>query len=126
VKNIENDIPDLEVLGDSDSEYLIAGWGGTFGAITEAVNRLRQRGVKLAQVHFRYLNPFPKNTGTILKNYKKILCPELNMGQLSKILKSEFLADVEPFNKIQGLPFKSSEIESKIESMIGVKNNGRE
>ncbi|MGE5859742.1 MAG: 2-oxoacid:acceptor oxidoreductase subunit alpha [Ignavibacteria bacterium] len=123
VKNIENDIPDLEVWGDADSEYLIAGWGGSFGAITEAVNRLRQKEIKLAQVHFKYLNPFPKNTGTILKKYKKILCPELNMGQLSKILKSEFLVDVEPFNKIQGLPFKSSEIESKIESMVGINRN---
>ncbi len=76
-------------------------------------------------MHFRYLNPLPKNTGEILKQYEKILCPEINMGQLAKILRSEFLADVESFNKIQGLPFKSSEIENKIISMLGVKTNGR-
>ena len=81
--------------------------------------------MKVAHVHFRYLNPFPKNTGNVLRKYKKILCPELNMGQLSKLLRDEFLVDVESFNKIQGLPFKSSEIETKIEAMIGGKNNGK-
>jgi len=125
VKNIENDIPDLEVFGDADADLLVVGWGGTYGSITEAVNRIREKGMKVAQVHFRYLNPFPKNTGNVLKGYKKILCPELNMGQLSKLLREEFLVDIEPYNKIQGLPFKSSEIETKIETMIGGKNNGK-
>jgi 2-oxoglutarate ferredoxin oxidoreductase subunit alpha len=124
VKNIENDLPLLTVEGDKDAELLVAGWGGTYGAITEAVNRVRKNGKKVAQVHFRYLNPMPKNTGEILGKYKKILCPELNMGQLAKLLRSEFLADVEPFNKIQGLPFKSSEIEKKINLIVGG-NNGR-
>ncbi len=125
VKNAENDIPLLEVEGDEDAELLVVGWGSTFGAITEAVNRLRANGFKVAQTHLRYLNPLPRNTGEVLKRYKKILCPEINMGQLAKILRHEFLADVEPFNKIQGLPFKSSEIETKIEKMLGVKSNGR-
>jgi 2-oxoglutarate ferredoxin oxidoreductase subunit alpha len=124
VKNIENDIPLLKVEGDEDADILVVGWGGTYGAITEAVNRIRANGKKIAQVHFRYLNPFPKNTGEILKKYKHILCPELNLGQLSKILRSEFLADVISFNKVQGIPFKSSEIETKIESLTGG-GNGR-
>jgi len=124
VKNIENDIPELEVRGDKDAELLVIGWGGTHGAITEAVDRARNRGLKVARAHFRYLNPLPKNTGEILKRYKKILCPELNMGQLSKVLRSGFLVDIESFNKIQGLPFKSSEIENKINSILGG-NNGR-
>jgi 2-oxoglutarate/2-oxoacid ferredoxin oxidoreductase subunit alpha len=125
VKNIENDIPLLKVSGDEDAEILVLGWGSTSGSITEAVNRLRSRGYKIAQTHFKYLNPLPKNTAKVLKQYKKILCPEINMGQLSKILRHEFLADIEAFNKVQGLPFKSSEIEDKLASMLGVKSNGR-
>ena len=124
VKNMENDIPELEVRGDKDAELLVIGWGGTHGAITEAVDRARSKGLKVARVHFRYLNPLPKNTGEILRRYKKILCPELNMGQLSKILRNEFLVDIESFNKIQGLPFKSSEIENRISKILGG-NNGR-
>ncbi len=120
VKNVELDIPDLEVSGDKDADLLVVGWGGTFGSITEAVNRLRKKGNKIAQVHFKYISPYPKNTAKVLKSYKKILCPELNLGQLAHLLKADFMVDVEPFNKIQGLPFKSSEIENKIESLLGV------
>ena len=125
IKNMENDIPKLEVRGDKDADLLVIGWGGTHGAITEAVDRVRSKGFKVARTHFRYLNPLPKNTGEVLKKYKKILCPELNMGQLSKILRNEFLVDIESFNKIQGLPFKSSEIENRISKILGG-SNGRE
>ncbi len=119
VKNIENDIPPLEVTGDKDADLLVIGWGGTYGAITEAVNRVRGKGKKAAQAHFKYLNPFPKNTADVLKKYKHIICAELNLGQLAKILRSEFNIDTESLTKIQGLPFKSSEIENKIESYLG-------
>ncbi len=123
VKNIESDIPPLEVIGDEDADLLVVGWGSTYGAITEAVKRVRKKGYKIAQAHFKYLFPFPENTGKILKKYNKILCPELNMGQLTKVLKGEFLIDVIPYTKIQGLPFKTSEIEIKLESLLGGKNN---
>jgi len=126
VKNIENDIPLLKVDGDKDAELLVVGWGGTYGAIIEAINRVRSKGKRVAQAHFKYINPLPKNTGEVLKSYKHVLCPELNMGQLARLLRSEFLVDVESFNKIQGLPFKSSEIELKIESILGGKDNGRD
>lgn len=119
VKNIENDIPDLKVNGDINADLIVVGWGGTYGAIVEAVAKARNNGYKVAQAHFRYLNPFPKNTGEVLKKYKKVLCPELNMGQFTRYLRSEFLIDVEPLNKIQGLPFKSSEIADKIYSILG-------
>jgi 2-oxoglutarate ferredoxin oxidoreductase subunit alpha len=124
IKNMENDIPELEVRGDINADLLVIGWGGTHGSITEAVDRARSKGLKVARTHFRYLNPMPRNTGEVLRKYKKVLCPELNMGQLSKILRNEFLVDIESFNKIQGLPFKSSEIENKIYSILGG-NNGR-
>lgn len=125
VKNAENDIPELEVMGDKDADLLIVGWGGTYGSITEAVNRTRRTGMKVAQAHFRYLNPLPKNTADVLNKYKKIICPELNLGQLSFYLRGMFLVDVEPFVKIQGLPFKSSEIERKIENYFSGGSNGR-
>ncbi len=120
VKNIENDIPELAVTGDADAEVLVIGWGGTYGAITEAVSRIRKKGHKVAQVDFKYLNPFPKNTGKVLGKYKHIICAELNMGQLAKFLRSEFLTEIDSYTKIQGLPFKNSEIERKIESVLGV------
>lgn len=125
VDNIKHDIPQLEIYGDHNADIAIVGWGGTYGAITEAVRRLRAKGNKVAQIHFRYLNPFPSNTDEVLKKFKRILCPELNLGQLSKILKIHFDVDLVEYNKIQGLPFKSSEIELKYESMIGGNGNGR-
>ncbi|GAB4290084.1 MAG: 2-oxoacid:acceptor oxidoreductase subunit alpha [Ignavibacteriaceae bacterium] len=119
IKNAENDIPLLKTTGDEDADLIVIGWGGTYGSITEAVNRVRAKGKKVAQAHFQYLNPFPKNTESVLKKYKRILLPELNMGQLAKLLTAEFKVDIESFTKIQGLPFKSSEIVTKIESLLG-------
>ena len=124
VKKIQDDIPDLEVTGDKDAELLIAAWGGTYGSVTEAVANLRKKGHKVAQVHFTYLNPFPKNTKEVLSKYKQILVPERNLGQLSKMLKSAYLVDVIEFNKVQGSPFKSSEIENKVISIFGGENVG--
>jgi len=122
VKKIQDEIPDLEVTGDEDADLLVAAWGGTFGSVSEAVGNLRKKGLKIAQVHFKYLNPFPKNSKAVLSKYKQILVPERNLGQLSKMIKSEFLLDVIEFNKIQGSPFKSSEIETKIISLLGGEN----
>lgn len=122
VKKIQDDIPDLEIMGDEDADLLVAGWGGTYGSVTEAVSNLRKKGYKIAQVHFKYIHPFPKNTKEVLSKFKQILVPERNLGQLSKLLKAEFLKDVIEFNKIQGSPFKSSEIENKIISLFGGEN----
>lgn len=124
VKNVENDIPDLKVEGDPDADILMIGWGGTYGAITDAVSNVNEKGKKVAQAHFRYLNPFPKNTEEVLKKYKYIICPELNMGQLSFLIKSRYLIEIDSFTKIQGQPFKSSELEEKIKKVLGGMNNG--
>ncbi len=118
IAGIAKDIPPLEVQGEEDAELLVVGWGGTFGSILTAVNRCRQRGMKVAMAHFRYLNPMPANTEEVLKGYKKILAPELNCGQLSLLLRGKFLVDIEGLNKVQGKPFLVSEIEDKIESML--------
>lgn len=122
VKKIQDDIPDLEIMGDEYADLLVAGWGGTYGSVTEAVSNLRKKGYKIAQVHFKYIHPFPKNTKEVLSKFKQILVPERNLGQLSKLLKAEFLQDVIELNKIQGSPFKSSEIENKIISLFGGEN----
>jgi 2-oxoglutarate ferredoxin oxidoreductase subunit alpha len=124
VKNIAKDIPDLEVDGEPEGELLVLGWGGTFGAITEAVMNVRKAGFKVSQAHLKYLNPFPKNTEDVLKRFKKILIPEINLGQLSKLIKSEFMIPVVQFNIVRGLPFRTSDIETKIIETIGG-NNGR-
>ncbi len=118
IENIAETIPDLEVIGDADAELLIAGWGSTYGSITTAVERLRRRGLKLAQVHFRYLNPMPKNTESVLKRFRKILVPELNSGQLSWLLRAKYLVPAVGVNKVQGKPFLVSELEAAIEKAL--------
>jgi 2-oxoglutarate ferredoxin oxidoreductase subunit alpha len=118
IDNIAETIPDLEVKGPADAELLVIGWGGTFGSITTAVQRAQRRGLKVAQAHFRYLNPMPKNTAAVLKRFKKILVPELNAGQLSWLLRARYLAPAEGLNKVQGKPFLVSEIETAIEKML--------
>jgi 2-oxoglutarate/2-oxoacid ferredoxin oxidoreductase subunit alpha len=118
IENIAHVIPELEVTGDADAELLVAGWGGTYGSITTAVERARKQGKKVAQVHFRYLNPMPKNTAEVLKRYPKILVPELNSGQLCWLLRAKYLAPAEGLNKIQGKPFLISEILASIEARV--------
>jgi 2-oxoglutarate/2-oxoacid ferredoxin oxidoreductase subunit alpha len=122
VKNVANDIPDLEVDGDQSGELLVLGWGGTYGAITEAVIKARRDGYKVSQAHVKYMNPMPKNTEEVLKRFKKILIPEINLGQLAKIIRSEFLIKPEQLNIVRGLPFRVSDIEDKIIEVLGSSN----
>ena len=123
IENIALTIPELEVLGDADAALLVVGWGGTYGSITTAVERARRKGLKVAQAHFRYLNPMPKNTAAVLKKYPKILVPELNGGQLSWLLRAKYLAPAEGLNKIQGRPFLVSEIETAIEKVAAARTD---
>lgn len=121
VQKIADEIPLQGVFGDPEGDILVLGWGGTFGAIRVAVDRIRNKGYKVSQAHLSYLNPLPKNLGDILKKFDKILIPELNLGQLAFIIRAKYLRDVYQLNKIQGLPFRSSEIEKKIYELLGVK-----
>jgi len=107
------------VTGPDDADILVIGWGGTYGSILTAVERCRRQGMKVAQAHLRYLNPMPLNTGEVVKRYPKVLVPELNGGQLCHELRALFLVDAVSLSKVQGQPFLTSEIESKIVSMIG-------
>lgn len=122
INNIKNDIPDLAVEGDSEGELLVLGWGGTYGAIREAIDKLTRRGIKVSQAHLKYIHPMPKNTKEVLNKFKNILIPEINLGQLSKIIRSEFLIDVIQYNLVRGLPFRSSDIGNQIVEILGGKN----
>ncbi len=123
IQNMIADIPDLEVDGDKEGDLLVVGWGGTFGAIKEAVLKARENGYKVSQAHFRYLNPFPKNTAEVLSKFKTVLVPEINLGQLAHVMKSEFLVPVQQLNIVRGLPFRISDIESKIIELLGGQKN---
>ncbi len=118
IKNMSKDIPELQVDGEVEGDLLVLGWGGTYGTIKEAVIKARKDGYKVSQAHLKYLNPFPKNTEYVLKNFKKILIPEINLGQLAKIIRSEFLVPVEQLNIVRGLPFKISDIQDKIVEIL--------
>ncbi len=118
VANIANDIPKVEVEGDEDAEIVVLGWGSTYGANRAAARRARLEGKKVATVHLRYLNPLPLNLGEVLRRYPKILIPELNTGQLLKVIRSEYLLDATGLNKVAGEPFKVAEIAAKILEML--------
>jgi 2-oxoglutarate/2-oxoacid ferredoxin oxidoreductase subunit alpha len=118
VAAIAQDIPDIEPTGDAEGDLLIIAWGSTHGAITAAVKAQRAEGRKVGHVHLRHLNPLPSNLGEVIKCYKKVLVPELNMGQLLWVLRAKYLVDAVGLNKIQGRPFKQVELEQKIEEML--------
>jgi len=110
VENIASDIPLTWVEGDEDADVLLVGWGSTWGAITSAAKLVRDQGHKIAHAHLIHISPFPSDLGDVLSRYKTVICPEMNMGQLSKLLRAEFLVDVKSVNKVQGQPFTTSEL----------------
>jgi 2-oxoglutarate ferredoxin oxidoreductase subunit alpha len=119
IAGIANDIPLLEVDDvDNDAKVLVVGWGSTYGAIAAGVRRVRARGQKVAHAQLVHLNPFPSNLGAVLAAYDKVLVPEVNLGQLNKLLRAEFLVDAVSFTKLQGLPFRAAEIEAAILQQI--------
>jgi 2-oxoglutarate ferredoxin oxidoreductase subunit alpha len=120
VEAIRQDIPNVMPAGDPDGDLLLVSWGSTFGSVAQAVKEQREKGRKIGHLHLRHLNPFPANLGDVLKRYKKVLVPELNMGQLLWLLRAKYLVEAVGLNKIQGRPFKQNELEQKIEEMLGV------
>jgi 2-oxoglutarate ferredoxin oxidoreductase subunit alpha len=118
IARIANDIPELQVYGEPEGEVLVVGWGGTFGAINAAVEEVRARNLPVSSIHLRYMNPFPKNLPQILGRFEKVLVPELNLGQLSWLLRAKYLVPTISFCKVKGKPFKISEIINKIEEVL--------
>jgi 2-oxoglutarate ferredoxin oxidoreductase subunit alpha len=118
IKAIEEDIDPLEWHGDEDAKVLVLGWGSTYGAIGAACRRLKARGEKVARAHLKHLNPFPQNTQEVLSRFERVVIPEMNMGQLSKLVRSDFLIDAIPLNQVKGLPFKATWLEDKLTELI--------
>ena len=120
IARIADDIPPTEVDDPSgDAKVCVVGWGSTYGAINAGVERVRSAGHAAAHVHLVYVNPFPKDLGEVLRRYDKVLVPELNLGQLVKMLRSEFLIDATILSKVRGIPFKAAEIEAAILAELG-------
>ncbi|MBP1631947.1 MAG: 2-oxoacid:acceptor oxidoreductase, alpha subunit [Acidobacteria bacterium] len=119
IAGIAADIPELSVDADQGAELLVLGWGSTYAAIHAGVRQARARGAKVARAHLRYLNPFPRNLGEVVRRYPRVLVPELNRGHLLRLLRAEFLVDAVGLNKVQGTPFKTLEVEEKIVEMAG-------
>ena len=118
VANIADDIPLQKLDGPSTGDLLVLSWGGPFGSCATAVHEAQAAGKKVSHCHLRYLNPFPKNFADILQDFDKILIPELNLGQLSSIIRSMFLIDTIALNKVQGKPFSVAEISEKMEEIL--------
>jgi 2-oxoglutarate/2-oxoacid ferredoxin oxidoreductase subunit alpha len=119
VANVADSIPDQAVdLGEAKGALAVVGWGSTYGPIHQAVRRMRARGHDVHHVHIRYIAPMPKNMGSLLKGYERILVPEMNSGQLKTILRDLFLVDARPLTKTNGQPFRIAEIEAAIEEAL--------
>jgi len=120
IAGIAADIPELEVDDESgDAEVLVLGWGSTYGALAAGVRRVRARGMKVAHAHLVHLNPFPANLGAVLGRYARVLVPEVNLGQLSRLIRAEYLVDATSLTKVQGVPFRAAEIEAAIVELLG-------
>ena len=106
--------------GDPEGDLLVVSWGSTYGAVTASREIAARKRPQDRPLHIRHLNPLPGNLGEVLKRYKKVLVPELNMGQLLWMLRAKYLVDAVGLNKIQGRPFKQNELEQKMEEVLGL------
>ena len=119
VDKIADFIPEQKItMGVKKGDLLILGCGSTYGVLESVTKELAAEGLQVGHTHLRYIRPFPKNLGKILKNYKKIMIPEINNGQLSKVIRDQFLIDVIQFNKIQGVPIMKAELKYAIKEVL--------
>ncbi len=125
IAGIASDIPPLDVYGPVVGDLLILGWGSSYGAIRSAVERLQGEGKSVAHAHLRYLNPFPANTADVVKAYKRVLIPELNLGQLLMLIRARYLVDAIGYNKVRGKPFRIAEIENEATRILGEIKKGK-
>jgi 2-oxoglutarate ferredoxin oxidoreductase subunit alpha len=118
IDGIAADIPPAQVVGDADAAVCVLGWGSTWGAISSAVADLRAAGAKVAWIHLTHLNPMPANLGELLTGFPRVLVPELNLGQLCRIVRATYLVDATPITKVQGVPFTASELAAHIREVL--------
>ena len=122
IEKIADDIPEQTVEGSRSGDLLLVGWGSTYGSIKSAVAGIRESGHAVSQIHLRHINPFPRNLGPLLSAFKTVIVPEINSGQLIKLLRAKYLVDAVGFNVVRGLPLRSEEIEDFVENHIGGKH----
>jgi 2-oxoglutarate ferredoxin oxidoreductase subunit alpha len=123
VRRIANEIPELVVNGDPAGDLLVVGWGSTLGAVAGAVRQARREGLSVSQIHLRYINPFPPDLGEVLSRFERVLVPEMNSGQLSFLLRAEFLREVISYSKVKGKPFFRTEIYDKIKEILEARSD---
>jgi 2-oxoglutarate ferredoxin oxidoreductase subunit alpha len=121
VRRVAQEIPPTSINGPATGDLLVVGWGGTYGAITAAVARAHADGKSVASIHLRHLNPLPPDLGHILREYRKVLVPEINSGQLVRVLRAEYLVDAVGFNRVRGLPLASDDIRDAIDQLLEAK-----
>jgi len=119
VARVAQDIGELDLRGDESGDVLIIGWGGTFGSLRQATDELRAQGRKVSHAHVRWLSPLDPGVERIIRNFKHVVCAELNMGQLRAVLRAKFLLDIQGLNKVQGQPFKVREVVMAVEELLG-------
>jgi 2-oxoglutarate ferredoxin oxidoreductase subunit alpha len=119
VAGIAADIPELEVDDpDGEAKVLVLSWGGTYGPVAAAARRVRATDKQIAHAHLRHVNPFPRNTGNVLRGYEKVLIPEMNLGQLLQLVRSQFLVDAIGYNHVRGFPLRAAEVAEAIEALV--------
>jgi 2-oxoglutarate ferredoxin oxidoreductase subunit alpha len=111
-------VPDQEVDHQEGADVLVLSWGGTYGPVAAGVRRIRKDGGKASHAHLRWLNPFPSNLGDILRSYDRVLIPEMNLGQLRKLIRAEFLVDARGYNAVRGKPFSAADVAAAIKGMV--------
>ena len=114
IQRIVKDLPPLELIGPEINELLVVTWGSVYGPAFSVINELQTEGYPVSMLHLRHLNPFQEKLGEVLRNFKKVLVPEMNLGQLSRLLRAEYLVDAISFSKLQGRPFLISEIRNRV------------
>jgi len=123
VDRVAQDIPETELLGEDSGDLLVLGWGSTYGALVSAVRKAQAKGLKVSHAHLRYLNPLPPDLEATMRRFKRVLVPEINLGQLSLLLRAQTLIDVKGFNQIRGLPFKVEDVLAVIETHVAEAQN---
>ena len=119
VNRIRQDIPALNVFGESHGDLLILSWGGTYGSCRSASETLQEEGKSVSHIHLRWVNPLPQDLGELIVGYKNVLIPEINMGQLLRLIRAEYLVDAKGLNQVRGRPISTSSIIEKVNEMLG-------
>jgi 2-oxoglutarate/2-oxoacid ferredoxin oxidoreductase subunit alpha len=122
IAGIAKDIPPVDLDDEEGADFLLLSWGGTWGAASAAKGRIRARGQKIAHAHLRHMNPFPANLGDVVRRYSQILVPEINLGQLSKLVRAEFLVDAQSYTQMYGVPFRAADLEREVLNMMGLES----